>query len=235
MVRETLVDHLLNRHRHDLEHLLSRLDPREQQHVENQVVQSIGLLLDALDKLDARLAIVERAVAERFGVGLDRAERRLQLVRDVGHEVAAQRFQPPQLGRIVHHEHDARARIARQRRRLNRDAHLVAAVLRGFQPLRLARGRGRAHRLVQRVIADDLQQRPAFDQRRAENRTAAPPPRSQTARAAAVDGDHALDHAAEHRRLPLVAGVSCVSRESSSWLMRLSLPANWPNSSRFGT
>ena len=45
MIRKALVDHFLNRHRHDLEHLLRRLDPRERQHVENQMVQPIGLLL----------------------------------------------------------------------------------------------------------------------------------------------------------------------------------------------
>ena len=74
------------------------------------------------EKLLRRLGVVHRAVAERFGVGLDRAERRLQLVRHVGDEVAAERFQPAQLGRVVHHQHDARARLAGQRLHVDVDA-----------------------------------------------------------------------------------------------------------------
>ena len=185
---------------------MRRLDPRQRQHVENQVVQPIRLLHDPLDKRDAGLAVVECPVAERFRVRLDRAQRRLELVRNVGHEVASQRFEPPQLGRFVHHDHDARTRIARQRRRLNRHAHLIAAFLRRFQPLRLPRGECRADGFFERVIADHFQEPPPFDQRRPK--VEQPPGRGVRKQhpLAPIDRDHAFDHAAEHGGLPLVAG-----------------------------
>ena len=44
---------------------------------------------------------------QRLGVALDGRERRAQLVRDVGDEVAPDHLQPTQLGDVVQHEHEA--------------------------------------------------------------------------------------------------------------------------------
>ena len=47
------------------------------------------------------------AVEQRFDEALDRRDRRLQLVRDVGHEVAADVLQPAKIGHVVEHDHGA--------------------------------------------------------------------------------------------------------------------------------
>ena len=46
-------------------------------------------------------------VHERFGVALDCGQRRTQLVRHVGDEVAADLIGAPQVGDVVQHEHGA--------------------------------------------------------------------------------------------------------------------------------
>ena len=48
-------------------------------------------------------------VDQRFGVALDRGQRRAQLVRDVGDEIAADLIRLAQVGDVVHHEHRAAA------------------------------------------------------------------------------------------------------------------------------
>jgi len=58
---------------------------------------------------------------ERFGIGLDRSQRRFQLVRNVGDKLPPQILQPPQLRNVVQHEHDARARLAGQSRGSQRE------------------------------------------------------------------------------------------------------------------
>ena len=60
--------------------------------------------------------LAARAVAQqRLGVARDRGERRLELVRDVGHEVPADRLEPAHLGEVVQHQHGAAGRAAAAR------------------------------------------------------------------------------------------------------------------------
>ena len=54
----------------------------------------------------------DRLVGERLDVAPDRGERRPQLVRDVGHEVAAHLVGAPQVGDVVEHQHGAVGRRA---------------------------------------------------------------------------------------------------------------------------
>ena len=53
--------------------------------------------------------IADRAVEQRFHESLDRGDRRLQLVRDVGHEIAADVLQAAKIGDVVQHHHGADA------------------------------------------------------------------------------------------------------------------------------
>ena len=54
-----------------------------------------------------RSVLVGVAVGERLDVAADRGQRRAQLVRDVGDEVAADLIGAPQLGDVVQHQDDA--------------------------------------------------------------------------------------------------------------------------------
>ena len=69
--------------------------------------QPPALIDDALAEAQRRVTIVESAVAERLGVALDRRERRAQLVRDVGDEVAPHAIQLLGLGDVAHHDDGA--------------------------------------------------------------------------------------------------------------------------------
>ena len=51
-------------------------------------------------------------VEQRFDVAADRGQRRPQLVRDVGDEIAADLIGAPQVGDVVQHEHGAAAAVA---------------------------------------------------------------------------------------------------------------------------
>ncbi len=65
--------------------------------------------MDDLEEPVPRL-VVFGIVQQRFGVALDGGERRAQLVRDVGHEVAANLVGALEVGDVVHHEHRAAPR-----------------------------------------------------------------------------------------------------------------------------
>ena len=58
----------------------------------------------------SRVSSSSGVVDQRFGVALDRRQRRAQLVRDVGDEVAADLIGAAQIGDVVQHEHRAAAR-----------------------------------------------------------------------------------------------------------------------------
>ena len=45
---------------------------------------------------------------QRFGKALNGGERRLEFVRDVGHEILAHAFEPPKFGHVMQHHHRAR-------------------------------------------------------------------------------------------------------------------------------
>ena len=122
---EAGADHVGHVDRHDLERLVVGLDAGQHQHVEDQVMQPVGLFFDAGQESLTRFRVGVGAVAERFGIRLDRTERSLELMRNIGHEIAADRFEPAKLGRVVDHEHHAGARLARQRLHVNIDVQLL--------------------------------------------------------------------------------------------------------------
>ena len=65
------------------------------------------MAIDDGQEAPGRLPVVARSTEERLGVALDGGERRAQLVRDVGHEIAPDDLEPPELGDVVQHEHEA--------------------------------------------------------------------------------------------------------------------------------
>ena len=80
-------------------------------------------------------------VDERFGVALDGGERRAQLVRDVGDEVAADLIGAPQIGDVVQHEHRAAAgRDDRRDSRHQRAADVAVAGQGQLEPVWLFAG-----------------------------------------------------------------------------------------------
>ena len=73
------------------------LHPGQGQQVLENGVQTLGVLGDDPEELLPLLAVVHGAVQQRLDVALDGSDGRFQLVRDVGHELAADTFQPLQL------------------------------------------------------------------------------------------------------------------------------------------
>ena len=80
--------------------------------------QPLGVAQDHVEVLPALLGR-DLAAAQRLREAADRGERRAQLVRDVGHEVAAHALEPADLGHVVEHGDDA------EQRALAREAHRV--------------------------------------------------------------------------------------------------------------
>ena len=77
-----------------LENLLARLDPGEGEEVENQLVESFDLFFDTLQEAGIDRLVVEGPVEQSLGVGFDRRQGRLELVRRVGHEVLPHALEP---------------------------------------------------------------------------------------------------------------------------------------------
>ena len=90
-----------------------------------------------------------RGGAQRLGGGADRGDRRAELVRDVGDEVAADRLEAAQVGDVEEDgEHAAEAGEARARTRSRR----------GFRPeSSISPPPARLDELLQLVVADDLE------------------------------------------------------------------------------
>ena len=84
------------------------------QQILNQLVQPIRLLFDPRHEQLVVLRVVNGAHPERFGIGLDRRQRRLQFVGDVRHELPPDVLQAAQVRDVVQHHDDTRARLARQ-------------------------------------------------------------------------------------------------------------------------
>ena len=74
----------------------------------------VDLLVHLAQEPPRHRLVLDRAVPQRLHQRLDRGERRAQLVRDVGDEVAPRRLQPSQLGQVVQHQ---------QRQRLGHAPH----------------------------------------------------------------------------------------------------------------
>ena len=105
---------------HALERFLAGVEPREAQQVADEPLHAQRVARDDLEE-PPRL-FRRRLVGERFDVAANRGERRAQLVRDVGDEVAADLIGAPQVGDVVQHEHRAAAALARHRHDV-RDEH----------------------------------------------------------------------------------------------------------------
>ena len=69
--------------------------------------------------------VVQRAAQKRFGKSLNRGQRRLEFVRDVGHKIAPHALQPAQLRDVMQHQ-DRAIRPGGAHRR-GRDAEISAA------------------------------------------------------------------------------------------------------------
>ena len=177
------------------------LDAGQHEHIEDQVVQSVGLFFDAAEESLVRFGVHGGRAAERFGVRLDRAERRFEFVRDVGDEVAANGFEAAEFGRVVNDEHDAGARLAGQRLDVDINMEQRGAGAIGFKSLRFAGGESVRDSRVKCVVADDFEQRAAFDGDGLEAVQPAGCGVGENDAEALVDRDDAFDHAAERGRL----------------------------------
>ena len=87
-----------------VEDLLARLEPGQAEQVEDQLVEPLGLLVDSLEEPGVDRLVVEGPVQQGLGVGLDRGQRRLELVGGVGDEVLPHPLEPAQLGDVVEDE-----------------------------------------------------------------------------------------------------------------------------------
>ena len=99
-----------------LERLLPRIEPRQPQQVLDQPLHPRRVPRDDLEKLPRVLGI-GRLVEQRLDVSANRRQRRAQLVRHVGDEVAPDLIGAAQIGDVVQHEHGAAARPGRPARR----------------------------------------------------------------------------------------------------------------------
>ncbi|MNC86816.1 hypothetical protein D3C83_24970 [compost metagenome] len=82
------------------------LDARQFEEVRDQAFKSFGVALDNLGKAQGCFAIVQRS-AQRFRGGPHRRNRGAQFMGCVRHEIAAQGFQPSQLGYVKEHRQHA--------------------------------------------------------------------------------------------------------------------------------
>ena len=138
------------------------LDQREVGEILDQPRHPLGVALDRAEEPLARLGRPLRVLEQRQRGGLDRRQRRAQLVRDVGHELLPQPLQPLEAGDVEEDHHDPGALVLL--RRQPRGVDLVDAVLaRIGDPLvdfPLAAER-RVHRGEHRRAPQHLHQRPA--------------------------------------------------------------------------
>ena len=98
-------------------------------------------------------------VRQRLDVAANRRQRRAQLVRDVGDEVAADLIGAPQIGDVVEHEDHAvrrRPRISRDRRGPRREGPRRVARRRQLDRVRGLSAERRAHEIGDRRMPDGL-------------------------------------------------------------------------------
>ena len=108
----TRLDHRGDSQRTVVVHLLTGFEPCEAEKIEDQFVESLGLLLDPAEETYIHDLIMESSIQECLGVCLDRGEGGLQLVGDVGDEVLPHAFEASQVGNIVEDKHRAGSRRA---------------------------------------------------------------------------------------------------------------------------
>ena len=91
---------------------LAGVEPRQPQQVAHQPLHAQRVARDDLEEAPRRGA-VGAAVEQRLDVAAHGGQRRAQLVRDVGDEVAADPIGAPQLGDVVQHDAPRRSRARR--------------------------------------------------------------------------------------------------------------------------
>ncbi len=101
-------------------HRLGRLDPGQRDQVLHQAGEPGRLVAHPAGETADRLRVV-RGVLDRLGQQGQRADRGLELVADVGHEVAPDLLHPPALGLVLgQHQHQAAGAVGRAQRRTER-------------------------------------------------------------------------------------------------------------------
>ena len=139
---------------------LSGVEPREAQQIAHQTFHAQRVAADDLEeaadlrRFRALLALIE----QRFDVAAHGGERRAQLVRDVGDEVAADAVGAAQLGDVVHDEHGAGGIGGRDGRAARDDDELGFARERQLETLASA-CRGAPSRAARRCPADGRSRR----------------------------------------------------------------------------
>ena len=118
--RLELVDHAVEHRLHGegrtLERLLARVEPCQPEQVLHQPLHPAGMTGDDFEE-PPRLRLLGRGVEQGLDVALNRGERRAQLVRDIGDEIAPHAIGAPEIGDVVEDEHGAaRARRGDPRR-----------------------------------------------------------------------------------------------------------------------
>ena len=96
-----------------LEELLARLEPGQAEQVQDQLVEPLDLLVDPFQEPAVDRVVGEGPVEEGLGIGLDRRQRGLELVRRVGDEVLPHPLEAAEVGDVVEDEHGPRGRAAR--------------------------------------------------------------------------------------------------------------------------
>ena len=99
---------------------LGALQPGQLDQLGDQPAEPVALVLHPLGEAADRLRVVGRAL-HRLGEQGQRAHRRLELVRDVRDEVAADRVQPTLLGHVVEHQRHVPALHQRRDLHAHRD------------------------------------------------------------------------------------------------------------------
>ncbi len=104
-----LSEQLVGGARHQLQLEPASLDAGELEQLGDQVRQAVDLDMHATQEIRAGGRVVERAGLERFHERLERGDRRAELVRDVGDEIAAGGLDAPQLGHVLEQQHGTAA------------------------------------------------------------------------------------------------------------------------------
>ena len=189
------------------EELLARIESSQAEHVQDQLVQPVHLLVDPFQEAEVHRLVVEGPVDQCLRVRLDRGERGLELVGGVGDEILPHPLEPAKVSHVVEDQHGPRRGIPRQgkgssahgensRRAAQRgfaegERHLALVGIRVVEPQRLVDG------ALNLRTTDQLRHQPAYRRGiEAEQRIGAgvgkkqAPPR--------VHRDHRFGHRPEH-------------------------------------
>ena len=101
------------------------------------------------------VGVLEGGLHEGLGGRADGRDRRAELVRDVGHEVAPQRLEPAQVGHVDEHREQP-ARLSREARRVDEQASRLDAGQVDLPERHGASGARAVDQLVQVGVTDDL-------------------------------------------------------------------------------